>query len=86
MKFQSIVISSGSQKLDNGFGGKGDWELRKVFYEEKGRYGEMFINTNKKTGEVEIGCKDTGYASDLLAGLREELGDIESEEVVTTYY
>ena len=36
MKFQSLVISSGSAKLENGYGGEGDWELRKVFYEEKG--------------------------------------------------
>lgn len=54
MKFDFICMGNGLQKQDNGFSGKGDWILFKIFYEDK----EFYLNFNQKTGQGEMTPKD----------------------------
>lgn len=66
MKFRYLVLANGVDKLENGFGGVGDWVLLKVFVENKNGYGEFYINLNKATGEGEIVPKEFGCAHFLI--------------------
>jgi len=87
MKFKYILLGEGVAKTENGFSGKGNWDLYKCFVKNENGYGEFFINLNRKTGEGEIKMKDTDYSDFLsrefaneMAGITDEIERMEREE------
>ena len=88
MKFKYIILGKNLIKATNGFihddlaaAVDESWTIYKAFYEEKNRYGELYINIGNK-GSLEIAFKDPNYAHDLLQGLAEELKDEDDLETL----
>lgn len=73
MEFKTMPMGVEVGKLDNGFGGKGDWVLLKCSYDKDGAYGEFYLNLNPKTNEGELVRKDSGYSDVLMNAFREEM-------------
>ncbi|MFA5543289.1 MAG: hypothetical protein ACOYH4_06770 [Saccharofermentanales bacterium] len=61
MTFNIIKLGSGLAKADNGFEGRGDWDLYKCFFSEDEDYAEFYINLNVKQGLGKIAEKDSRY-------------------------
>ena len=76
MKMQYVKLGSSQTKTTSGFirtdenGEK--WDLYKCFFDNNGKYGEMYINISNQ-GNIEISKKDSDYALDLLNALKDEL-------------
>ena len=76
MKFKTMLLGKQMNKNENGFSGKGNWDLYKCFYGEDGNYAEFYINLNHKESIGEIIRKDTDYAPILEQAFEEEMNNL----------
>jgi hypothetical protein len=73
MTFKIMGMGKQMAKSANGFSGKGDWDLLKCFYENKGNYAEFYLNINWKEGIAELKMKDVDYAPILEEAFGREM-------------
>jgi hypothetical protein len=77
MRFKTILLGKEVAKSENGFSGKGSWNLFKCFYQDKDNYAEFYLNLNEIDGIGEIVRKSTDYAPILEEAFGREMNNLD---------